>query len=198
VGCCGCRDGWDALLLHCLLLLQQVTQRLKLHKESLLHSLEIACLAHSLAANKVPNKSSSSNSLHASTAQVDNTHLGRQWLADSQQPAALAAAAVKSILAGATDQKVGIIKALTPPPQQQGAADGAPVTGSDPPSAGSPAAAAAAPAAAASQSTGAADGFKYVVQQLDLAAALQQQQQQQQPGQDPPGVPGLAVDLLLQ
>lgn len=46
------RDGWRKLLLASLLQLRDCCQRLKLHREALLHSLEASCLPHGLGAQQ--------------------------------------------------------------------------------------------------------------------------------------------------
>eukprot|EP00878_Enallax_costatus_P027899 GHUV01030087.1.p1 GENE.GHUV01030087.1~~GHUV01030087.1.p1 ORF type:complete len:989 (+),score=366.66 GHUV01030087.1:1269-4235(+) len=89
------RDGWDALLLQSLLLLRDVCQRLKLHQEALLHSLELACVADSLPS------SANSNSQPAATLHE---------LADHEQAIGLAAAALASMLTGPGDKKGSIMK----------------------------------------------------------------------------------------
>jgi hypothetical protein len=153
-----CRDSWDALLLHSLLLLRAVCQRLKLYKESLLHSLEIASLADSLQG----------------TAAASSASAG--GLLDHDQAQGLASAALLGLLAGPQDAKSSLKKPSVLLQQQPGglqgeqqpqqpqqqqqqqqqvvAAQGSPVS---------------------SPRSGTGSDWEYVVQQVDLSAALQQQ-----------------------
>lgn len=82
-------------MLQPLLLLRDICQRLKLHQEGLLHTLELACVADSLA---------------ASTNSSDHTATTVHELADHQQAVGLAAAALASMLVGAGDKKGSIMK----------------------------------------------------------------------------------------
>lgn len=147
-----CRDSWDALLLHSLLLLRDVCQRLKLHKESLLHSLEIASLADSLRG----------------TAAASSASEAAGGLLDHDQAQGLASAALLGLLAGPQDAKSSLKKPSVLLQQQQPGgllgeqqqqqevvtAQGSPVS---------------------SPRSGTGSDWEYVVQQVDLAAALQQQ-----------------------
>lgn len=154
----GCRDGWDALLLHSLLLLRDVCQRLKLHKESLLHSLEVASLAACL---------------RGSAGAADSA--AATGLFDQEQAAGLASAALMGLLAGPQDNKSSLKKhaAATQQPgdadqgeqheqvaaqQQQQEQEGLGCV-----SVGSQ-----------SSPRSCSSSWEYVVQQVDLAAALQQ------------------------
>eukprot|EP00879_Flechtneria_rotunda_P002505 GHRR01002703.1.p1 GENE.GHRR01002703.1~~GHRR01002703.1.p1 ORF type:complete len:1063 (+),score=495.97 GHRR01002703.1:1057-4245(+) len=93
------RDGWDLLLLHCLLQLRDVCQRLKLHKEALLHSLEVACLTHSLT-----------NSSKGGSSSSDGSQTASAGLVNAQQAAALASAAITGLCTGAGDKRSSIMK----------------------------------------------------------------------------------------
>jgi hypothetical protein len=152
------RDGWDVLLLHGLLLLRDVCQRLKLHKESLLHSLEIASLATSLAA--------------AGTGSSGAVATG---LFDEQQAQALASAAVMGLLGGPTDHKSSL-KKTSIVQQSPGAAAAAPEQQpqQQPDTSVPPAPAADTAAAGADGSGSSSSRWDYAVQHLDLAAAVQQ------------------------
>lgn len=162
----GCRDGWDALLLHSLLLLRDVCQRLKLHKESLLHSLEVASLATSLRGSA------------AGAAADSAAATGQTGMFDQEQAAGLASAALLGLLAGPQDNKSSLKK--HPPVTQQQSGDGADQgeqhrqvaaqqqqqeqEGLGRVSVGSQ----------SSPRSGSSSSWEYVVQQVDLAAALQQ------------------------
>jgi hypothetical protein len=153
---CVCRDGWEALLLHSLLLLRDVCQRLKLHKESLLHSLEVASLAASLGANTAADAAAASG------------------LFDHEQAQGLASASLLGLLAGPQDNKSSLKKSVVQqqpgsiqgeqPQQQQQHEDGLART-----------------SAGASPRTS-SSSWEYVVQQVDLAAALQQAPARQEDG----------------
>lgn len=177
------RDGWDALLLHSLLLLRDVCQRLKLHKESLLHSLEIASLA---------------DSLRGSTAADAGAAAG---MFDHDQAQGLAAAALVGLLAGPQDNKSSLKKppaqaAQQPQPQQ-------PAGGleSEQPQQQQPQQQQGVPGQAASPvsspRSGASSEWEYVVQQVDLAAALQQAPPQQEDGSTAPRASQVAEVLLM-
>ncbi|KAF6251338.1 Foie gras liver health family 1-domain-containing protein [Scenedesmus sp. NREL 46B-D3] len=99
-------DGWDTLLLYSLLLLRDVCQRLKLHREALLHSLELCCLAICAA---TPSSSSSSSS--SSTPRTAAAAAAAGGLADPKQALAMAAAALAGMLKGPVDKRSGIMKA---------------------------------------------------------------------------------------
>jgi hypothetical protein len=154
-----CRDGWEALLLHSLLLLRDVCQRLKLHKESLLHSLEVASLAANLGTDTAADAAAASG------------------LFDREQAQGLASASLLGLLAGPQDNKSNLKK---PPVQQQAGSiqgeqpqqqqqqqqqqheDGLARTSVSPRTSSS--------------------SWEYVVQQVDLAAALQQAPARQEDG----------------
>lgn len=145
--CTLCRDGWDTLLLNSLLLLRDVCQRLKLQKEFLLHSLEVASLA---------------DSLQGTTATPD-TQAAASGLFDHEQAQGLASAALLGLLAGPQDSKSSLKKAAqqqAPAQQQEQQQDdhGQSQAVVD-----------------SSQHSGSSgSGWEYEVQQLDLAAAAQQ------------------------
>lgn len=145
---CQCRDGWDALLLHSLLLLRDVCQRLKLHQEALLHSLEVACLADSLAI--------SNDSQAAPTYE----------LANHQQAEACAEAALAGLLTGAADKKSSIMKAGTNNSQAVAGPDG--VLHQQQQAVGVSA------IPARSSSSPVSSVWCYTVQQLDLSTVAQQ------------------------
>jgi hypothetical protein len=181
-----CRDGWDALLLHSLLLLRDVCQRLKLHKESLLHSLEVASLADSLSGD-------------AAAAADAGAAAG---LLDREQAQGLAAAALLGLLAGPQDNKSNLKKPAVQQQQQQQAdtqqADGQQQQGRQ---AGEEVHVQGVVQRQGSVSSGSgsprssSSSWEYVVQQLDLAAALQAQP----PGQgEAGGAAGNVVNVLLQ
>jgi len=153
--CTLCRDGWDTLLLNSLLLLRDVCQRLKLQKEFLLHSLEVASLADSLQRTTTP-----------------DTQAAASGLFDHEQAQGLASAALLGLLAGPQDSKSSLKKAaqqqapaqqqeqLSPPQQQQQQQDdhGQSQAVVD-----------------SSQHNGSSgSSWEYEVQQLDLGAGLQQ------------------------
>lgn len=156
-----CRDGWDALLLHSLLLLRDVCQRLKLHKESLLNSLEVASLAASLRGNAAADAAAATG------------------MFDSEQAQGLASASLLGLLAGPQDNKSSLKKSPRQQQQQPDAVHGeqhqqqqqvqqqeeglgrVSVSGSPRSGIGS---------------------WEYVVQQVDLAAALQQLPMKQEDG----------------
>lgn len=167
-----CRDGWDTLLLYTLLLLRDVCQRLKLHKEALLHSLELSCLM----ADSLAQQSGSTGSTVGPAASAQPP--GQHALVDQQQASALAAAALAGMLKGPTDKRSSIMKAgsgSSSPNSSPRLADGQTATAAALGSAGqqqaggSPVVAGRPGGSAGSSSM----LWSYVVQQLDIAAALQ-------------------------
>jgi hypothetical protein len=95
------REGWDALLLRALLPLRDVCQRLKLQREAMLHSLELATVvAHTLA---------SADAAAAAPGGDDAGGAGGCVL-DAAQAAALAEASLAGLLAGGGDRRSGIMK----------------------------------------------------------------------------------------
>jgi hypothetical protein len=187
------RDGWDMLLLCSLLLLHDVCQRLKLHREALLHSLELACLTASLAA---PNSSSSRKS---------GTPAGD--LSDPKQAVTMAAAALAAMLKGPVDKRSSIMKAggagsspsgsprllegqqAGQQQQQLGGNSSSPVAAAGSPS--SPLGGGGGGGGVGSSSSS-STAWNYVVQHLDVAAALQQMPPKEEATQA-----SVVTDLLL-
>lgn len=157
-----CRDGWDALLLHSLLLLRDVCQRLKLHKESLLHSLEVASLADSLSGD-------------AAAAAADAG--AAAGLLDQEQAQGLAAAALLGLLAGPQDNKSNLKKpAVQQQQQQQGdtqQSDGQQQQQRQAGEEGHVQRQGSVSSSGGSPRSSSGGSWEYVVQQLDLSAALQ-------------------------
>lgn len=102
-----CRDGWPELLLQVLLQLRDTCARLKLHKEALLSGLELAALLAALGRTR---QQRNQQQQHKGTGQIGAQQQRQQQLLDPSQTAALATAALSSLLVGGTDKKGGIIK----------------------------------------------------------------------------------------